>query len=293
MPMTRWYDGDPADWAKNRGWKTLLLQALTMDEQEEEQSFWPERFTVAELQKERQAAPMAFALQMMNEIVPWEGQLFKREWFRNRFDFAPPPEDILVTCASWDTAGSITGRSYTVGLVLAVTKGWRYHIVQMVRGKVEYPELRALIKDTANRFKVQRTFIEAKSSGLQAFQELSRDPSVYGSVLPLQPAGQRGGPPSRQSMEWVDSVTVPFYDGRVWLPSKDFCLRHNIDDWTGEFLAEMLSYPEGRNDDIVVALTQVVHRLEEERLHWTRQEEHRKQGQLRYAGSGGTARLLT
>ncbi|MCH8959858.1 MAG: hypothetical protein IH820_00650, partial [Bacteroidetes bacterium] len=111
---------------------------------------------------------MSFALQYQNEITPYEGIMFKRDMFRNRFDYAPSPEEIRHVFATWDTAGTLTGRSYTVGLVIALTKTWKYYVIMMYRGKMEYPRVRDTIRDVANRFKVNTTVIEAKATGQPA-----------------------------------------------------------------------------------------------------------------------------
>jgi predicted phage terminase large subunit-like protein len=227
---------------------------------------------------------MSFALQMQNEIVPYAGIVFQREWFRNRFDYAPPPEEIRHVFATWDTAGTLTGRSYTVGLVIVITKDWDYHVLHQFRGRVEYPDLKRVIRETAKRWRVSATVIEAKATGQPVLQELAQENL---RVIPVLPPGQRGGP---AHFEWVEQVTIPCEEGRVWLPSSDFLRRHNVEDWTDTFIDEMLAYPDGSNDDIVVALTQLLFHVERERPQWDVEAAYRALPPMRYGlGSGEKA----
>ena len=212
---------------------------------------------------------MAFARQYQNEITPYEGIMFKRDMFRNRFDWAPKPEEIRHVFATWDTAGTLTGRSYTVGLVIALTKTWQYYVIMMYRGKMEYPRLRDTIRAVANDFRVNTTVIEAKSTGQPAIQELTGDPGMYGNVAPVLPPGQRGGP---AQLDWVDQITPALDEGRLWLPSPEFSAKRGTEDWVPQFLSEMLAYPEGSNDDIVVALTQLIYHVEREKHRFEMEE---------------------
>lgn len=306
---TRWHENDAHTWAEEQGWHTIYMKALeecdgacrdtersgtndgrvavsgdtallaASDAAEvgcPGHSYWPERFPTGQLLRMQKAKPLAFALSYQNEIHPSEGLLFRREWFRNRFDWAPSPEEVRHVFATWDTAGTLTGRSYTVGLVVVVTRDWDYCILHMVRGKLEYPDLKRVIRQTAQRWKVSASVIEAKSTGQPAIQELRREGLRVESVLPV---GQRGGP---ARMDWVETITIPCEEGRVWLPSREFLRKHNVDDWTETFLGEVLAFPERDNDDIVVALTQLLYHLERNRERWNFEESYQELGPMRW-----------
>ncbi len=106
-------------------------------------------------------------------------------------------------------------------------------------------------------------------------------------VVPVLPPGQRGGP---GHFEWVEQITIPCEEGRVWLPSSDFLRKHNVDDWTDTFLNEMMSYPDGSNDDIVVALTQLLYHCEREKPAWDA-DEMMVTAPMRYALGPGTRKV--
>ena len=268
MPCTRWYEGDPADWAMERNWHQIYIKALD----ENDVSFWPGRFTSEELVADRKIEPLSFALQMQNEITPYAGIVFKRDWFDNRFKFAPSREDIHGVYSTWDTAGKVTGRSWTVGAVIAVTKGWDYYLLQIVRDKIEYADVRKAVKDTATRFRLAHTFVEDRSTGTAVVQELRVDPNFYGGITAVPPFGARDGPPSRQELEFVDAVTPPFQDKRFWIPDTDYFERHKMEDWRDEFFKEMLGYPDHLPNDIVIAITQFVYLFETQKRRFEAQE---------------------
>ena len=323
MAATRWYEGDPPEWAMEQGWHVLLIQALTdcdgscendvdflsSDEAPSgaglgasscpgEHSYWEAREPAAKLIADRKKNPRSFALQMQNEIVPSVGVYFRREWFSNRFDRVPVSHEVRAVVATWDTAGTETGRSYTAGLVVAIMKDWRYFILRLYRAKLQYPEVRELIREVANIWKVSMTLIEAKSTGQSVLQELSRhrkydDPDadgVYGDVVGALPPGQRGGP--TKDLEYVDQITVPVSEGRVWLPATELIEAQRIDDWRDIFLKELIQYPDGQNDDIVMALQQLIYRAERNRNEFEQMERERLIPQLTYTQSEERAAIV-
>ena len=244
---------------------------------------------------DRKKNPRSFALQMQNDIIPSQGVYFQREWFRNRFDFVPDLNQIRAVLATWDTAGTETGRSYTVGIVVLLTKDWRYYIRELYRAKMPYHEVRNLIQWVANTWKVSRTIIEAKSTGQSAIQELSHmkyqgDTGVYGDIAPALPPGQRGGP--TKDAEYADQITVPVSEGRVWLPSNDFIEKHGMHDWRDQLLKEMIQFPDGANNDIPMALTQLIYAVERERHEFESMERERDVPQLAYGRSEERAAMV-
>lgn len=261
-----------------------------------EHSFWPERWSAEKLMADRKKNPRSFALQMQNDIIPSQGMYFQREWFNNRYDWAPAPEQLRQVFATWDTAGKRTGRSYTVGLVVALTKDWRYYIMALYRAKLQAHEVREIVRDVANRWKVSETIIEDKSSGSGvldelAYQKLSTPAGdgIYGGLRAVLPKGQRGGP---AILDFVEEVTIPCAEGRIWLPSTDFIQKHDMEDWRDVFLKELIQYPEGQNDDIVVALTQLLFVVEKNRREFEMMERELMVPQLAYGRSEEQAALV-
>lgn len=287
---TRWAEDDAYTWSRDQGWHEIYMRAMiSCDEADcpgceiKEHSYWPDRYPVVYLQRLRKENALVFARQYQNDIIPGEGIIFMREWFSNRFDWAPKAEEIRHVFATWDTAGTVTGRSYTVGLVIAVMHDWSYMVLHMFRDRVDYPDLKRAIRETARRWMVSASIIEAKSTGQPALQELQeeykRDGLTWQRVIPVLPPGQRGGP---GQIDWVEQITIPLEDHRLWLPSLVFFEKHNMEPWTDTFLGEMLSYPEGSNDDIVVALTQLLFHIERDRKRWEDEDRRKALGPLHW-----------
>jgi predicted phage terminase large subunit-like protein len=263
MLCTRWAWDDPAQWAMDLGWHTLYMKALTVNpDTEEEESYWPERFSVEYLHAERgdtQETQRAFAQQYQNEVVPEEGLIFERIWFLDRFDV--PPSEIILKVDSWDTAsGQGRKRSYSAGLSALVSADWHIYILNLLRGQLPYPDLREAVRLTAQRNKSNAVIIEAKSSG----HALVQDDRLRGlPIVEWQPFGQKGSPTRAEANMRISSVCAQL---RVHLPSDFFCRRVGSEGWLADFEQEVFSYPEGEHDDIVDAFCQLLFWVEDQRL---------------------------
>jgi len=262
MTCTRWAWWDGAAWAKKQGWHVLERKALTTADSGEEESYWPERFTVPFLAAERLRAPRAFAKAYQNEVAPEEGLIFQRHWFADRFDWAP--NEVIFNFDSWDTAfGQGRKRSYSAGITLAVTRDWHVYVLFMRRGQYPYSELRAAVRDAARMSGADFTLIEKKSSG----HALIHDDQMAGIRMEeFQPFGQKGSPSRMEAVERISSLCA---QGRVHLPSEFYCRRTTGDvQWLYDLEKELFSYPDGESDDCVDALNQGLYHVEDKRKRW-------------------------
>jgi hypothetical protein len=96
---------------------------------------------------------MNFAAQRQQRPAPWGGGMIKAAWLQ-RFRLAsPPPFDRIVQ--SWDTANSEPS-DYSVCIAWGV-KGPRFHLLNVLRKKLSYPELRRAVGLHERRAKLQRS----------------------------------------------------------------------------------------------------------------------------------------
>ena len=51
------------------GWKQIVQSAITVDEEGEETSYWPDMWSLEYLSERRRTAPIAFSFQYQNQIV--------------------------------------------------------------------------------------------------------------------------------------------------------------------------------------------------------------------------------
>lgn len=204
--------------------------------------------TLQQLQHE--LGDYAFNAQYKQEPHSAESSLIKKSWFKY-FDcqslLSSTPH--MQIYQSWDCAikdGAYN--DYTVCLTVAHHND-SYYILDIFRGKVEYPKLKNIILHYYNKYQPKSVLIEDKASGQQIIQELrliqhkqeeSRTPM---QVIPVTPKYDK--------VTRLMLVSPIIANGQVILPSNT--------PWVGEFEDELLDFPHAKHDDQVDALTQFLH----------------------------------
>jgi predicted phage terminase large subunit-like protein len=239
------------------GWAHLNLPAIA--EQESSVRLSPNRShrrSVGDLlhpERESQAAldelkasmgSMEFTAQYQQAPVPTGGNLIKWSWFKY-YDTPPTPQSGDKIIVSWDTALSSTQLAdYSACIVLLVRRETIY-IVDLVRARLEFPDLRRAVLLQHNRWRNVASnyalLIENKGSGLSLIQDLRRE-NIH--AIPVDPNGDK-------TMRMA-AQTAPIEAGAVHLPAKA--------SWLEEFKKELLSFPLGRHDDHIDALSQALQR---------------------------------
>jgi hypothetical protein len=99
-------------------------------------------------QLKREMGSHAFSAQYQQQPIPAGGGLIEWQWFNFcEYESLPSRRDEIVI--SWDTASKSTQLSdYSVGTVWA-RYGNNYALVDVIRGKYAYPELRRIVMSTA------------------------------------------------------------------------------------------------------------------------------------------------
>src|SRR5262249_18828254 len=89
-----------------------------------------------------------FSAQYLQDPLPELGNLLKRTWLREYDALAPQPDDIIVQ--SCDTAMKSTkGSNYSVCLTFVVRNNNQYFLKDVLRQKLEFPDLVAAAKSQA------------------------------------------------------------------------------------------------------------------------------------------------
>lgn len=177
----------------------------------------------------------AYAAQYMQQPRPADGAMV-RPWWLGRYDALPEGRGRVVQ--SWDTAIKAgLDNDASVCLTFVEWEGKSF-LAEMVKERVEYPELRRLVISQALRWSPDAILMEDKASGQQLLQDMKRE-----TVLPVIAARPRLDKVSRFA-----AVTPMIESGRLMLP-KDAL-------WLAEFEAELLSFPGSAHDDAVDALSQ-------------------------------------
>ena len=180
-----------------------------------------------------------FAGQYQQAPAPLGGGLVKPAWFRQyRSSELPPSFDRVVQ--SWDTANKASELSDFSVCTSWGIKGKELYLIDVLRRRLEYPELKRAVREQYERFRPSVVLIEDKASGTQLIQELTRE-GLY--------AVTRYKPQFDKVMR-MHAQTAMIENGFVRVPEKA--------SWLAEYLNEMTVFPNGRHDDQVDSTAQML-----------------------------------
>jgi predicted phage terminase large subunit-like protein len=181
-----------------------------------------------------------FSAQYQQEPMPVGGAMIKLEWLRYYDPTAMPQFSYIFQ--SWDTANkSGELNDYSVCTTWGVYDGINY-LLDVVRLRLNYPQLRSLVKEHKEKHSAETVVIEDKASGTQLIQDLEND-GVY-RIEPYVP------PPTTDKVLRLFSVSSHFERGKVFLPSSA--------PWLDEYRRELLTFPGSKHDDQVDSTTQAI-----------------------------------
>ena len=251
--MTRWAQNDLTGQLlkaqTNPGadqWDVVQFPAILDDGQ----PVWPEYWSLPELEAVKASIPpQRWNAQYMQEPTSEEGAILKREWWRP-WSGQMPYLDFIIQ--SYDTAFS---KKETADFSAITTWGvFRptedsppcLMLIDAMKGRWDFPELKAVAMDQYTYWKPEAVVIEAKASGTPLIHELRRTGIPVHDFVP-----GRG----KDKVSRVNACAPVFASGHVFYPEgKQFAL---------EVIEECASFPYGENDDLVDSTTQAVLRYRE------------------------------
>lgn len=215
-----------------------VIQPAELAENYKEGLFFPTRFTPEVLAQAKETlGSYGFAGQMGQAPAPKGGGIFKLSWLKY---YSVEPAGLGRIFWSWDCAvKSGEDNDYSVGLKCAEFAGG-VCVLDLVRGKWEYPDLKRMIQLHGEKQEVQGILIEDKSSGQQVIQDLKQNTRL--NVLAFES--------DRDKVMRAQLASPTVEAGRVWLPEKSV--------WLADFLTELSLFPKVKHDDQVDALTQII-----------------------------------
>lgn len=198
----------------------------------------------AELDLKRQSMGLlAFEAQYQQHPVPSEGGVVKRSWLQF-YDAVPDP--VEFTLVSWDTASTLSENAdWSVGTVWAVHQA-KFYLLDVLRGRMEAPDLRNRIEDTHRRYRADVTIIEDDGIGRAIVQDLRR---TSGTCRPIAIR------PRCEKLARMEARAVMFEVGQVFVP--------RAANWLGPYLEELLSFPNSVKDDQVDSTSQALDYLQQ------------------------------
>jgi predicted phage terminase large subunit-like protein len=184
----------------------------------------------------------AFEAQYQQAPVPMQGNVFKAWWLHDWPEGFDPAEGGEII-QSWDTAVSTGNNNAFSVCITASLRGRHLYILDVWRGRVEFPELKHKAIELARVHNAATLLIEKKSSGEQLIQTLGSEPHA-GVPLPIPRS------PTSDKSSRAEGVSSMVEAGQLFLPKEAH--------WLGEFKSELLAFPSGRFVDQVDALSQLL-----------------------------------
>jgi len=192
----------------------------------------PEWESLESLERTRATVGEYFwSAQFQQNPAPLSGSYIKTQWFM-RFTPEDRPAEFEFVFQSWDTANKATELSdYTVCTTWGLVKN-RLYLLDVLRIRLNYPDLRRMVKEKAAEYRAKVILIEDQASGTQLIQDLIAD-GVHGI---------KGYRPKLDKIMRMHSVSSTIENGFVHIPEQA--------PWLAEFLHEMAAFPNGRFDQV-------------------------------------------
>lgn len=240
---------------RKRGWAMLVIPAIALDDEDYRvgpgegdlhhrkagEVLLPDREPLEALERLRaEIGSSNFAAQYQQDPSPPGGNIIHEDWLRY---FDEEPGDIEHLVASWDLASTVTETSsYSVGLLWGVV-GWDYYLLDLVRRRLEAPELRRLFIECMKAWDPHVTLVENTELGRTLVQEIRRTTDYQPRLV-----RPRGDKTAR-----LEAHAPAFEGGRVHL-ARSF-------GWLESYRKELLAFPYGAHDDQVDATSQAINYL--------------------------------
>lgn len=205
-----------------------------------------------------------FSAQYQQNPIPLAGNIINYDWFAQFSKFEIPVE--AKTIQSWDIAlkdGKNNDYSVCITAKIFETK---LYITDIQRFKLDLPALASKIEELYVAENCNHLVIEESSVSLSLIQYLKK-------VLPVSFISYK---PKGNKISRANSVAL-------YIKSKDVLLAEDA-KWLDEFRAEINAFPNGKHDDQVDALTQLIDSVKSNQYNCTLEtlakaiKEHKEKG---------------
>lgn len=214
-------------------WRVLKLPAILPNGK----ALWPERYSLERLNQIRKAVgEYHWSALYQQDPTPREGNLFKV----NKLNWCDVQPADLKLVRAWDLAATEDDGDYTAGVLLGKDTECRFYICDLKRGQWATDSRDGWMRTTAGM------------DGRKVKIRLAQDPGQAGKSQSLALTRMLSGYTVTSERVSGDKVTRadPFSSqlnaGNVWIVKAD---------WNRELVEELRQFPNGKNDDIVDALS--------------------------------------
>jgi predicted phage terminase large subunit-like protein len=233
-------------------WTVLSLPAIAVEEERVAlgknavhlrrvgEALHPEHESLRALEAlQKVAGSDVFSAQYQQSPVPPGGAMIKRDWLRY-YDALPERSYRTKVIQSWDTAAKVGAHNDWSVCTTWLVADKHYYLLDLTRGRYEYPRLRDTAIALAERFKPRIVLIEDASTGMALAQDL-RGVLSY-PVKPISVESDKRGRLYVQQAKF-EAGLVLFPKAASFLP---------------ELESELLSFPQGKTDDQVDSISQAL-----------------------------------
>jgi predicted phage terminase large subunit-like protein len=237
---------------ESRGWEVLSLPAIAEQDEtvaigENEfhqrragEALHPELESLESLKElRRKIGSDVFTAQFQQLPAPPGGAMIRREWLRY-FDQLPRRTYGRVI-QSWDTAAKNGAMNDWSVCTTWMVMDDHYYLIDLIRDRFEYPGLKAAAISLAQRYRPQSILIEDASTGTALAQELKT--IYFGGATTLVPIERDKIGRLYVNQAKFEAGLVLFPRGAPFLPQLE---------------AELLTFPQARNDDQVDSISQAL-----------------------------------
>ena len=169
-----------------------------------------------------------------------EGNIFKREWWQY---YDKLPEHIQLVGISVDATFKDSDTSDFVAIEVWGKLNNDYYLIDLIKRRMDFPETLKAIRYMADKYPNRHSIlIEDKANGSAIISMLKHE---IGGIIPITP--------QESKIARANAITGIVEGGNVYLP--------RYSDFTGEFVEEFASFPNGVHDDLVDACTQFINKF--------------------------------
>ena len=164
-----------------------LAKGKRHHQETKEVALWPERFPIEELRRRERLNPRDFASLYQQQPYIEGGNILKSEWW-NYYPEDLNPTNFQTVIIAADTAFKKTETAdFSVAIVAGLTQEGDIYIVDIHRGRWDYPELRTKLININATWRgrgLRALYIEDKASGQSIIQDLRRESGI--AVVPYK-----------------------------------------------------------------------------------------------------------
>jgi predicted phage terminase large subunit-like protein len=181
----------------------------------------------------------AFYAQYQQSPVPPGGAMIKRHWVQ-RYKDPPTPGPKGMILQSWDTAAKGgPDNDYSVCTTWYCALDCRLYLLDLWRGRIDYPTLKAKVIELARRWSASQVMIEEAGTAIALIEELG-----------FEVAGLTGIKPEKDKVARMAIASARFEAGQIFLPE--------YSSWLPELEAELFAFPGSKYDDQVDSISQAI-----------------------------------